>query len=156
MELRCKWASLEDIDVLTKLRIEVLRAANHLGDSVDMTEVERQSYAYYSQALADDTHIAYLTFDGTVPVGSGGASLFRVLPTFHNPSGNQAYIMNMYTAPAYRRRGIAYRTLDHLVQEVRRRGISFISLEATDMGRPLYQKYGFAAMENEMQLPSQP
>ena len=76
------------------------------------------------------------------------------MPTFHNPSGCKAYIMNMYTRPEYRRRGIAYHTLDLLVKEIRRRGITSISLEATDMGRPLYEKYGFLPMEHEMELPS--
>lgn len=32
------------------------------------------------------------------------------------------------------------------------RGISQISLEATDMGIPLYEKYGFVAMKDEMEL----
>lgn len=76
------------------------------------------------------------------------------MPTYHNPSGRKAYIMNMYTRPEYRRRGIAYHTLDLLVKEIRRRGITSISLEATDMGRPLYEKYGFLPMEHEMELPS--
>lgn len=76
------------------------------------------------------------------------------MPTYHNPSGRKAYIMNMYTRPEYRRRGIAYHTLDLLVKEIRRRGILSISLEATDMGRPLYEKYGFLPMEHEMELPS--
>lgn len=61
-------------------------------------------------------------------------------------------IMNMYTNPEYRRKGIAYQTLDMLVKDAKRKGISAISLEATDMGRPLYQKYGFVKMNNEMEL----
>lgn len=76
------------------------------------------------------------------------------MPTFHNPSGYKAYIMNMYTNPAYRRRGIAYKILDLLVNEARNRNISCISLEATDMGRPLYEKYGFKKMNSEMELPN--
>lgn len=61
--------------------------------------------------------------------------------------------MNMYTAPEYRRKGIAYKTLDLLVGDIKSRGISSISLEATDMGRPLYEKYGFIKMDAEMELP---
>ena len=61
--------------------------------------------------------------------------------------------MNLYTAPEYRRRGIAYTTLDLLVKEARSKGITAISLEATDMGRPLYEKYGFVRMNHEMELP---
>ena len=46
---------------------------------------------------------------------------------------------NMYTAPAYRRQGIAFHTLDLLVKDAREQGVSQIALEATEMGRPLYE-----------------
>ena len=43
MALIYKRATLEDIDILTKTRIEVLRAANQLSNDIDMSEVERES-----------------------------------------------------------------------------------------------------------------
>ena len=153
MEIIYKKATLEDIDELTQTRIEVLRAANQLPDDTDMSEVKRQSFEYYQKALGDDSHIAYLIYDGNRFVGAGGVSFFQVMPTYHNPSGNKAYIMNMYTVPEYRRKGIAYKTLDLLVNDVLNRGITSIALEATDMGRPLYEKYGFVKMNNDMELP---
>ena len=58
-----------------------------------------------------------------------------VMPTYNNPSGTKAYIMNMYTKPEYRRKGIAYKTLDMLIKDIKSKGISAISLEATEMGR---------------------
>ena len=114
--------------------------------------MERQSYDYYQKALCNGSHIAYLVLDENCVVGAGGVSFFRVMPTYHNPSGNKAYIMNMYTKPDYRRKGIAYKTLDMLIKDIKSRGISAISLEATEMGRPLYEKYGFVKMNDEMEL----
>lgn len=151
MELLYKRAAIDDIDLLTKTRTEVLRAANKLSADTDMSEVEKQSRLYYEKALSDGSHIAYLVFDKSRFVGAGGVSFYQVMPTYHNPSGNKAYIMNMYTDPAYRRRGIAYRTLDLLVSAAREKGVSAISLEATDMGLPLYEKYGFVKMNCEME-----
>ena len=153
MNLLYKRATIEDIDMLTKTRIRVLSAANSLSDDIDMNEVEKQSYDYYGRALCDDTHIAYLVFDEKRFVGSGGVSFFQVMPTYHNVSGKKAYIMNIYTEPAYRRRGIAYKILDLLVSDVRSKEITSISLEATEAGRPLYEKYGFVKMNDEMELP---
>lgn len=153
MALVYKRATLADLDILTETRIEVLRAANRLDASADMTQVERATLAYYRSALADGSHTAYLVFDGDVFVGAGGVSYYAVMPTYHNPTGRKAYIMNMYTRPAYRRRGIAARTLDLLVQDARGRGVHAISLEATSMGRPLYEAYGFVPMTSEMELP---
>ena len=152
MNLKYKKAMLEDIDILTKSRIEVLRAANQLPEDTDMSEVERQSYNYYQKALRDGSHVAYLVFDGTRFVGAGAISFYKVMPTYHNPSGNKAYIMNMYTNIHYRRKGIATKVLDLLIKESKNRGVTAISLEATDMGRPLYEKNGFVKMNNEMNL----
>lgn len=152
MNLTYKRATLDDLEILTETRITVLRAANQLSDEVDMTEVREQSYEYYQEALNNDTHIAYLVFDEDEFVGAGGVSFFRVMPTFHNPSGEKAYIMNMYTKPEYRRQGIAMKTLDLLVSEARKKGVHAISLEATNAGCPLYEKYGFVSMKDEMEL----
>ena len=38
--------------------------------------------------------------------------------------------------------------MKHLLVQV----VSQIALEATDMGRPLYEKYGFVKMEDEMEI----
>lgn len=145
-------AKAADIDLLTKTRIEVLLAANSLPDDTDMSEVEKQSRAYYEQAIPGGTHTAFLAFDADQFVGAGGISYYQVMPTFHNPTGRKGYIMNMYTRPEYRRMGIAHHMLDLLVQDAGEKGVTFISLEATAAGRPLYEKYGFSAMTGEMEL----
>lgn len=153
MNFTYKIATIEDLDVLTKTRVEVLRAANKLDDTVDMSQVEKESREYYQKALADGSHVAVLVYDGEKFVGAGGVSFYTVMPTYHNTSGKKAYIMNMYTKPEYRRKGIAYQTLDILVDACKKRNITHITLEATEMGRALYEKYGFVAMQDEMQLP---
>jgi len=147
-----KRATLKDIDELVKTRIIVLRAANKLPDDVDMSMVEQESYTYYKRALESGEHIAYLVYDTDKFIGAGGVSFYQVMPTYHNPTGRKAYIMNMYTAPEYRRQGIAFHTLDLLVKDAKEQGVSQITLEATDMGRPLYEKYGFVKMEDEMEI----
>ena len=91
-------------------------------------------------------------YDNETFIGAGGVSFYKVMPTYHNPTGKKAYIMNMYTASEYRRQGIAFHTLDLLVKDVRKQGVSQIALEATEMGRSLYEKYGFVKMEDEMEL----
>ena len=153
MELDYRKATTDDLDILTKTRIEVLRAANGLDDNTNMSRVEKETRAYYENALANGSHTAYLVFDGDVFIGAGGISYYTVMPTFHNPTGRKAYIMNMYTRPDHRRMGIAAKTLDLLIQDAKKRNITFISLEATDMGRKLYERYGFVSMTSEMELP---
>ena len=135
MNITYKQANLDDIELLVKSRIIVLREANHLDDSADMSEVKAQSYDYYRKAILNGECIVYL-----------------VMPTCHNPTGKKAYLMNIYTSPEYRRKGIAYKTLDLLIKATREKGINHITLEATAMGRPMYEKYGFTKMNDEMEL----
>jgi len=153
MDLLYRQATLNDLDLLTDTRITVLRAANGLSDSIDMSDLRKQSHAYYKQALQENSHIAYLVFDGKQFVGTGGISFYTVMPTYHNPSGHNGYIMNMYTTPTHRRLGIASHTLQLLISAAHQRGITRISLDATKMGRPLYLKHGFVPMPDEMELP---
>ena len=147
-----KKATIEDINELVRTRIIVLRAVNKLSDDVDMSVVEKESYEYYKRALETGEHITYLVYDNGTFIGAGGGSFYQVMPTYHNPTGKKAYIMNMYTAPEYRRKEIAIHTLDLLVKDAREQGASQITLEATEMGRSLYEKYGFVKMEDEMEL----
>ena len=135
-----KRATMEDIDELVRTRIIVLRAANKLPDDEDMFVVEKESYAYYRRALETGEHLAYLVYDNGKFIGAGGVSFYQVLPTYHNQTGK------------YRRQGIAIHTLDLLVKDAKEQGVLQIALEATYMGRPLYERYGFAKMEDEMEL----
>jgi GNAT superfamily N-acetyltransferase len=147
-----KRADLNDLEALVSSRIKVLIAANKLPEDTDMSLIEQQSRDYYKQSLADGTHTAYLVYDGDDIIAAGGVSYYRVMPTCDIPTGRKAYIMNMYTDPRYRRQGIAYKTLSLLIEDAKSKGVTFISLEATDMGRPLYEKFGFVGTPHEMIL----
>lgn len=60
---------------------------------MDMSEVAAQSRDYYEKALKDGSHTAILVYDKDQIIGAGGISYFRVMPTYHNPTGRKAYIM---------------------------------------------------------------
>lgn len=146
-------ATIDDLELLCELRIEVLCAANLLPVGTPMPDVKAQTRSYYLKALSDDTHVTYLAFDGDVVAGCGSVSFYQVMPTYNTPSGWHAYFMNMYTRPAYRRKRIGMTLLDLLVRESYGRGITAIALEASEAGRNLYRSYGFVASADEMYLP---
>ena len=43
MDLLYRKAGIRDLDMLTETRIQVLRAANHLDETVDMSKVRQES-----------------------------------------------------------------------------------------------------------------
>ena len=152
MALTFQKAQLSDLDLLIQTRLTVLRTANKLPSDTPLPQVEEQSRIYYADALADGSHTAYLVFDGDCWIGAGGISYFRAMPTMDNPTGQKGYYMNLYVAPEYRRQGICTKLLDLLTSDAHARGVTFLTLEATAMGRPVYERYGFRAMEHEMIL----
>ncbi|MCR5792490.1 MAG: GNAT family N-acetyltransferase [Lachnospiraceae bacterium] len=152
MKLTYRRATMEDIDVLVEIRLEVLRAVNHLSEEEDLSHMEKASYAYYRKFLPTDEHIAYIARLGEEVVGGGSIGFYHIMPTYTNPTGTKAYIMNVYTRPEYRRQGIAFKTLDCLLEEARNRGVDYITLKSTLEGRKLYESYGFQKMEREMEI----
>ena len=147
-----KKATMKDLHILVQSRLETLRAANGLEEDTELGEVEAESAQYYAKSLDSGRHVAYLVYDAHRVIGTGGISFYQVMPTYHNATGRKAYVMNMYTNPAYRRRGIARKLLKLLVAEAADRGIGQVALEATESGRPLYEKCGFVQARSEMEL----
>lgn len=140
---------MDDLPILVETRMEVLREVYALTPEADMTELERESADYYAKSLADGNHIGYFVFLDDEFVGTGGVSFYRVMPTCDNPTGEKAYIMNMYIRKEFRRKGIASEVMETLLNDVHERGITHIGLEASEMGRGMYRKFGFAPSEDE-------
>ena len=142
-----------DAPALAHMRTAFLVEARDLSSGeANQAEMEAILLDYFRASLADDSFAAWLAFDGDELIATSGLSFSQVPPTFSNKSGKAAYIMNMYTLPAYRMRGIARALLEKTVDEARRCGYSKITLHATDMGRPLYEKFGFEDSQGSMVL----
>jgi GNAT superfamily N-acetyltransferase len=60
-------------------------------------------------------------------------------------------ILNVYTEPEFRRRGIARQIVVTILDWAQQRGLRTINLHASNEGRSLYEKLGFEAT-NEMRL----
>ena len=133
-------AAKEDIDLLMSSRLEMLRIVNDLPDSYEYSdEIISESRDYFLNG--DQTTV--LALDGGQVVGCASMSYMRIMPTFSHPTGKRAHLMNVYTRSEYRRQGIARNMVLMLIDETWKRGATEISLDATVMGRPLYESLGF-------------
>ncbi len=54
-----------------------------------------------------------------------------------------AWVGMVLTDPAYRGRGLARRLMKHTLDYLRRERINWIKLDATNLGRPVYERLGF-------------
>ena len=153
--LTFRLADLSDLDLLTRSRLQAIRTYRGLPETEPLPELEISVRAYYRWALETGSHMAVLALRGDRLAATGGIDFRREMPSYGNPAGRSGYIMNIWTDPEFRGQGIAWRVLDILTAAARERGCLSVSLHATDMGRPLYRRYGFSAGE-EMLLDLRP
>jgi ribosomal protein S18 acetylase RimI-like enzyme len=72
-------------------------------------------------------------------------------PNVLGPGTRRGNILNVYTSPEYRRRGIGRALVAATIDAARHCGISCVILHATAEGRLLYDSMGFRA-SNEMRI----
>ena len=113
----------------------------------------RQSLAeYFARTIPSNEFISFLAVADTKIIASSGLVFHRHPPSNRNPTGREAYIMNMYTDPAWRRRGIATRLLQMLIDHARQDDCGKISMHALPKGRSIYLSAGFVPIETELRL----
>ena len=135
-------AGTDDINDLTQLRLEYLLE--------DYGEISRDRLGliadslpgYFSRHLNADLFAFLCREDGT----AAGCCLLYISekpanPTFIN--GRTGSVLNVYTRPQFRRRGIAGKLMRMLLSEAGRLGLDFVELKSTDVGYPLYKSVGF-------------
>ena len=143
-------ASAADIDTLMRWRMTVL-AEVFAGEPADkaLADANRE---YYLRALSDGSHVAVLAYIDGVTAGCGGLCFQGEMPSPDNPSGIDAYLMNIYVSPEYRRRGVARAIVTHLAGTARERGAGKIYLETSECGHHLYTSLGFTGLKGMMIL----
>lgn len=142
-------ATDNDIELLMSSRLEMLKVVNDLPqDYVYSDEIVNESRDYF----LNGDQVTVLALDGDVVAGCASMSFMRIMPTFSHPTGKRAHLMNVYTRSDYRRQGIARKMVNMLIDETWKRGATEISLDATTMGRPLYESLGFTNSTEGMVL----
>lgn len=147
MEIR--FATKDDIELMMSSRLEMLKVVNDLPADYEYSEAfVKESRDYFSNG--DQTTVLAIE-EGEV-IGCASMSYMWIMPTFSHPTGRRAHLMNVYTRDEYRRRGIARQMCEMLIEDAWAKGATEISLDATTMGRPLYESLGFAQSGEGMVL----
>ena len=139
------------IEEFWALRRALLSELGELPGGGEAQTFEEASRVYFL------SHIGRDLFCWGIPAEDGLAAcgslcLFERLPYPGNPAGREGYLLNVYTRPEFRGKGYATRILEEMIRFAGKNGIGRLWLSASDMGRPLYRRAGFADRENEMEL----
>jgi ribosomal protein S18 acetylase RimI-like enzyme len=120
----------------TRTAWEAVRPAS-IADAIRATDEPIPTNALDESEIDIDATIAgWVAIDGEVAV----AGAYRYL------HGSDCGIYAVGTAPAWRRRGIAGRLVDHIMADAARRGARTATLQSVPEARGLYESLGFAAV----------
>jgi GNAT superfamily N-acetyltransferase len=122
------------------------------GSAEDLDRMVEATAPWLARALADGSYQGWLAETADRRVVAGGGVLVSSWPAGpHDPVTRRALIINVYTEPKVRRKGLARRLMLLMIQWLKEQGFSSVALHASDEGRPLYETLGFIPT-NEMRL----
>ncbi len=148
-------ATVADAQTLARHRCEMWLAMNDLlPEGYEAMYV--QCVRYFEEAVADLSYQGWLVTDESDRIVAGGGLLLRRIAPFPLENGltcpleMQAHILNMFTEAEYRRFGLAKLLMTTILHWCKEENIGHVTLNASSVGKPLYEKLGFAEVKNFM------
>ena len=150
-EFSIRRASVADADTLVSQRREMFRDMGY-GDDAALDAMSAKFRPWVVDRIRAGEYLAWLALAANGAVAAGAALWLMDWPPHMIGSGSRrGNILNVYTAPEFRRCGLARRLTSVAVDWCRENGVDVVILHASDDGRPLYESMGFAA-SNEMRM----
>jgi GNAT superfamily N-acetyltransferase len=144
-------ADAEDAEVIAFHRAAMFFDMGRIKEE-RMDKLVAASTVYFGDALVKKSYFGWVAEINGKIVASGGLVLRTMAPSPEFARVTEsAYIHNIYTEPLHRRKGLARRLLNAMLDWCRERGVSSVSLHAAEDGRALYESLGFQPT-NEMRL----
>jgi ribosomal protein S18 acetylase RimI-like enzyme len=152
-------ATPEDAPLITQQRHHMF-ADNDLATESRYAEMDLAFEPWVRERLTDGRYVGLFLVDpATATATEENETLLAACgiffqdfpPHYLDPAPLRAYLLNFYTAPQARGRGLATQLLQHAVDECHARNVRVITLHASKFGKPVYEKFGFLR-NNEMIL----
>jgi GNAT superfamily N-acetyltransferase len=151
-ELTTRPVEPRDLDLICEHRKRMFAEAGRPTEElIPMAENFR---LWLEPRLADGRYFGFLLEDAGQVIAGVGLILLDFPPHFLHPTSSaRGYILNVFVEPSHRGRGLATRLMELSEAEFARRGVEFLVLHASDMGRPVYEKMGWFNMPEMAKKP---
>ena len=143
MEAIIRRVDCDDIAGMTSARIGYLTEMQGERPSDYKLELHRELQSFFQRSMLEGTFLAFLAEVDSCAVSWGAMVLKKIQGDLNRSSYLEGDILNMYTLPAFRRKGISSRILEALLSEAKVVAVSKVALHCSKDGEPLYRKYGF-------------
>jgi GNAT superfamily N-acetyltransferase len=153
-------AELKDTAVIARHRARMFQEMGEIPAAMFDGFVET-SRAWTERALASGEYLGWFAIPKTQPeviVAGAGVQLRQVPPHPFRPAkegafakGRHAIVLNVFTEPEWRQRGVAMMLMNEIVRWARDEKLDQLVLHASAQARALYERMGFIAT-NEMRF----
>lgn len=135
-------AKIEDIDLLTELRLAYLEEDHGKLCEEDIKIIRRDLPDYFKKNLNQNI-FCYLMRDKEKIVACAFLLVVEkpISPAFI--TGKTGTVLNVYTNPAYRHKGYAKMVMNKLLSDAVEKNLSVVELKSTEEGYHLYKSIGF-------------
>lgn len=151
MALTTRPVTPDDLELICEQRERLFRESNAPGRTEQVIKTQTTHFRpWLAPRLQDGSYFGYIVVDRARPVAGIGLMLIDWPPgPTHPTSDKRGYVLNVFVEPSHRRQGLAAELMELADKEFEKRGATYAVLNATRMGKPLYEKLGWAAT-NEM------
>lgn len=145
-------AGVEDMETVIDLRMAFLQEMQPGACGSEVQQMLDLTRQYVVDKLSKGEFLVWFAEEEGQIIGTSGLVFFHRPPLFQHLSELRAYVLNMYTLPEWRGKGVATMLLQHMIEYVKTTPARHVSLHATELGRPVYERLGFVASSAEMRL----
>jgi GNAT superfamily N-acetyltransferase len=150
-EFAFREATGADLDALLLQRKRMFADMGY-RDKTAVNAAAAASREFFEERIGDGRFHAWVVETSSQQIVAGGVVLILDrLPSPRDPHPRRPLIVNVYTEPEYRRRGIARKLMETMIAWCREEGFNSVTLYTSPDGRPLYESMGFTTT-NEMRL----
>jgi ribosomal protein S18 acetylase RimI-like enzyme len=150
MSLTLRDSKPADLDTHVAHRVAMFRDME-MGSEAALKRMEESFRPLLRSWLVTGQCRGFLIEDKGRAVASTLLLLKETIPTPVTPLTVRGYLFNVYTDPAYRRKGLAQRLTDAALEKARDLGLEIVELHASLEAEGLYQRMGFVPT-SEMRL----
>src|SRR5437764_229012 len=114
-------------------------------DPAVLDSIVRSSQPVLQRFLNEGLYFGWFAISSDGRVAAGAGLIITAWPSgpLSPDRGERAYLLNVYTYPEFRRRGLARLLTQTCIEYCRRQGHKLLWLHASEYGRPVYESLGF-------------
>ena len=144
----------KDVPALVNYRIQFLNEHFNHPENGETAVVRNSLQKYFARTIPTKDFVAWVAeYEGRI-IATSGMVVWQKPALYRGvESGKLGYLLNFYTIPEARKKGIATRLLNELIKEAKALGLRYLHLHASKDGINIYRKAGFVEpCEPELEL----